>query len=91
MKPADNFDLRKFITENKLSSTNENETIKSIDNIGFQMYDDRIYQEWVDDMWEYLEKYRPGFSEQDVLEFLKYAQSSLAEEVDNNIQTYFHP
>ncbi len=94
MKPADNFDLKKFITENKLNTKpnlKENTNEKSIDDISFQMYNDRIYQEWVDNMWDYLEKYKPGFSEQDVLEFLKYAQSSLAEEVDNNIQTYFHP
>jgi hypothetical protein len=60
-------------------------------NISFEMHDRGVYQKWVDDIFETLEREKPGFTEQDVQELLKYCQQSLKEELENNIDTYFHP
>lgn len=64
---------------------------KSISDVSYKMYSDRAYQHWVDDMFDYLEINNPEFTENDVRELLKYSKDSLEEEVETNIQTYFHP
>ena len=64
---------------------------KSISDVSYKIYSDRVYQHWVDDMFDYLEINNPEFTENDVRELLKYSKDSLEEEVETNIQTYFHP
>ena len=67
------------------------ENVKSVADIDYKMYSDLTYQHWVDDMFDYLDIHKPGFTENDVKELLGYAQDSLAETIETNIQTYFKP
>jgi len=67
------------------------ENVKSVADIDYKMYSDLTYQHWVDDMFDYLDIHKPGFTENDVKELLGYAQDSLSETIETNIQTYFKP